>query len=396
MAIESQTHTPAQLRGRRFARRVGLFYASTVGVFGTYLPFFPVWLRAIGVDAFWIGLVTAAPSVSRFTVLPLITAAAERRQVLRGTIIALAFLSALGFATIGLLHQPLVILIVFALTASVWTPLGPMTDGYTLKGLARHRFDYGPVRLWGSAAFIVTALGCGWISDMIAARHLIWIIVAVAGVSACIGLRLEPLERRVVRPAGLMRANALLRQPLFIAIMVMAALVQGSHAAYYAFGSITWQVGGLGGFTIAVLWSLGVIAEIVVFALSPRFTISPAVTVIIGASGASLRWLITAQEPPLTVLAVVQLMHGLSFAMTHIGTVWLLARSVPHHVLASAQGYLAAALGIASGASLIVSGLIYERAGQNVYYVMAAMATAGLIVIVSVRSRLDRAQAITT
>ncbi|HEY0234920.1 MAG TPA: MFS transporter, partial [Afipia sp.] len=345
MAIESQTDTPAQLRGRRFARRVGLFYASTVGVFGTYLPFFPVWLRAIGIDAFWIGLITAVPSISRFTVLPLITAAAERRQMLRGTVMTLAFLSAAGFAVIGLLHHPLAILIVFALTACVWTPLGPMTDGYTLKGLARHRLDYGPVRLWGSAAFIVTALGCGWLADMIAAKHLIWIIVAVACVSACIGLRLEPLEHPKVRPASLMRANALLRQPLFIAIMVTAALVQGSHAAYYGFASITWQANGLSGFTIAALWSLGVIAEIMVFALSPRFTISPAVTVAIGAAGASLRWLITAQEPPLALLAAVQLMHGLSFGMTHIGTVWLLARSVPHHVLASAQGYLAAALG---------------------------------------------------
>ncbi|HEY0218354.1 MAG TPA: MFS transporter [Afipia sp.] len=395
MSIESQTHTSAQLRERRFARRVGLFYASTLGVLGTYLPFFPVWLRVIGIDAFWIGLITAVPSISRFTVQPLITAAAERRQMLRGTIMALALLSALGFAVVGLLHQPFAILIMFALTACVWTPLGPMTDGYTLKGLGRRRLDYGPVRLWGSAAFIVTALGCGWIADLIAARYLIWIIVAVACVSACVSLLLEPLERPSVRPASLMRANALLRQPLFIAIMVAAALVQGSHAAYYGFASITWQANGLSGFTIAALWSLGVIAEIVVFALSPRFTISPAITVAIGAAAASMRWLITAQEPPLAVLAVVQLMHGLSFGMTHIGTVWLLARSVPHHVLASAQGYLAAALGIASGVSLIVSGLIYARAGQHVYYAMAAMAFVGFIMIVSVRSKLDRAHAIT-
>ncbi|MBX9711917.1 MAG: MFS transporter [Xanthobacteraceae bacterium] len=395
MAIESQTHRPAQLQGRRFARRVGLFYASTVGVFGTYLPFFPLWLKATGIDAFWIGLITAVPPVSRFTVLPLITATAERHQVLRGTIVAMAFLCTLGFALVGLLHQPLAILIVFALTACVWTPLGPMTDGYTLKGLARYRLDYGPLRLWGSAAFVVTALGCGWLADLIAAKHLIWIVVAVAAFSACVSLRLEPLERPAVRPASLTRANALLRQPLFIAIMVTAALVQGSHAAYYSFASITWQNAGLDGLTIAALWSLGVIAEIVVFALSPRFTVSPATVVAIGALGAALRWLITAQEPPVGVLAVVQLMHGLSFGMTHIGTIGLLGRSVPHHVLARAQGYLAASIGIVSSATMILSGLIYARAGHHVYYAMAMMALAGFGVIVSARTRLDRAHAIT-
>lgn len=395
MAIESQTHALAQLQGRRFAQRVGLFYASTVGIIGTYLPFFPVWLKAVGVDPFWIGIITAVPSVSRFTVLPFITAAAERRHMLRGGIVAMAFLSTAGFALLGLLHQPLAILIVFALTACVWTPLGPMTDGYTLKGLARHRLDYGPLRLWGSAAFVATALGSGWLAGMVDAGHLIWIIAAVAALSACVSLRLERLEPRVMRAAPLTRANALLRQPLFIAIMVTAALVQGSHAAYYSFASITWQKAGLDGLTIAALWSLGVIAEIVVFALSPRFTVSPAIIVSIGAAGAVLRWIITAQEPPVGVLAVVQLMHGLSFGMTHIGTIGLLMRSVPHHVQASAQGYLAASIGIVSSATMILSGLIYTQAGRHVYYAMAMMALTGFMVMISVRAKLDRAHAIT-
>ncbi len=354
-----------------------------------------MWLKAVGIEPFWIGLITAVPSVSRFTVLPFITAAAERRQMLRGAIVAMAFFSTAGFALLGLLHPPLAILIVFALTACVWTPLGPMTDGYTLKGLARHHLDYGPLRLWGSAAFVATALGCGWLAGMVEAQHLIWIIVAVAALSACVSLCLEPLEAQAVRPATLTRANALLRQPLFIAIMVTAALVQGSHAAYYSFASITWQNSGLDGLTIAALWSLGVIAEIVVFALSPRFTVSPAIVVAIGAAGAVLRWVITAQEPPVGILAVVQLMHGLSFGMTHIGTIGLLMRSVPHHVLASAQGYLAASIGIVSSVAMIASGLIYARAGHHVYYAMAMMALTGFVVIVSVRTRLDRAHAIT-
>ena len=59
-------------------------------------------------------------------------------------------------------------------------------------------------------------------------------------------------------------------------------MIQGSHAAYYAFASITWQASGLGGLTIAGLWVLGVLAEIVVFALSPRFTLAPALLVVIG------------------------------------------------------------------------------------------------------------------
>jgi PPP family 3-phenylpropionic acid transporter len=171
-------------------------------------------------------------------------------------------------------------------------------------------------------------------------------------------------------------------------------LVQGSHAAYYTFASITWQDAGLDGMTIAALWSLGVIAEIVVFALSPRFSGSPVVLVMIGAAGAALRWIVTAQEPPIAVLAVVQLMHGLSYGMTHIGTIGLLVRSVPHHVLASAQGYLVASIGVVTSITMVLSGLIYAQVGQGVYYLMAAMAGAGLLLIGVARQKLDASSAV--
>ena len=160
-----------------------------------------------------------------------------------------------------------------------------------------------------------------------------------------------------------------------------AALIQGSHAAYYTFASINWQLSGLGGLTIAGLWVLGVLAEIVVFALSPRFTLQPSTLVVIGALCAVVRWLITAQEPPVAALAVVQLAHGLSFGLTQVGTMGLLVRQVPIHIMARGQGYFAACAGMVAGGASILSGAVYARYGQGVYYVMGAMALSGAILM---------------
>jgi PPP family 3-phenylpropionic acid transporter len=386
---ESQKHPAGQSVARRFALGTSLFYASTLGVVGTYLPFFPVWLKAIGVDASWIGIITAVPSFSRFTILPFVTAFAERRQILRETMTVMAFVTALGFSVVGTLHQPIAILIVFALTACTWTPLGPLTDGYALKGVARYGLDYGPMRLWGSAAFIVGALGCGLLTDILDSKNLVWTIVAVAFLSAFVSLGLVPLDAPPKGTASLTRASGLLRKPLFLSIIGASALIQASHAAYYIFASITWQNAGLGGLTIAGLWSLGVLAEIVIFAISPRFTVSPAILIIIGAVSGVVRWVVTAQEPRIEVLAAVQLMHGLTFGITQVGTVALLVRSVPHHLLASAQGYLVATIGAVNALAMVLSGLIYARVGEGVYYVMALMALAGGVVMAVARTRLD-------
>jgi PPP family 3-phenylpropionic acid transporter len=373
---------------KRFATRLALFYGTMFGMAGTHLPFFTVWLKAVGVDAFWIGIITAVPPVTRFTVLPFVTDLAEKRHALRSAIVVTAFATALGFCILGTQHQPVLVFLIYALTCCLWTPMVPLTDAYALRGVARYGLDYGPLRLWGSAAFVVGALACGFLVDAIAARHLIWVIASVAALGAFVSLGLQPLENPKPVTNLLQGAGALLRDTGFLAIIVTSALVQGSHAAYYIFASIAWQEAGLGGLTIAGLWSLGVIAEIAVFAVSPRFTPSPVMLVVIAALTAVARWVITAQEPPLAILAVVQLAHGLTFGLTQVGTMGLLVRHVPGHVMARGQGYLAGCSGIVSGSASILSGAVYARYGQGVYYVMAAMALSAAILMWLARHRL--------
>jgi PPP family 3-phenylpropionic acid transporter len=388
MPPESQIPIASQSASRRFAIRLALFYGAIFALIGCHLPFFPVWLNAVGIDATWIGIIAAVPPVTRFTILPLVTGLAERRAAVRGAMMLTAVATTLGFAAIGTQHAPIAVFLAYALTAAVWTPMIPLTDAYALRGVVRYGLDYGPVRLWGSAAFVVGALGCGLFADIIAARHLIWMIAAIAALGALISFGLQPLETRKAPALVQHRSNVLLRDASFLAIIAASALIQSSHSAYYIFGSITWQLAGLGGLTIAALWALGVVAEIVVFALSPRFTLYPSTLVMIGGCGAVVRWLITAQEPPVAVLAVVQLGHGLSYGLTQVGIMGLMVRHVPVQVMTRAQGYLAACGGIVASSASILSGAAYARYGQGVYYAMAVMALSGAIVMWSARRRL--------
>src|SRR5262249_9689255 len=146
MPSEPQIPMPSKGSRKRFATRLALFYVALFGLVGTHLPFFPVWLKAVGIDAAWIGAIAAAPAVTRFSGLPFVTGLAERRYSLRGAIVLTASVTALGFALLGTQREPLSVFVVFAITAAMWTPLVPLTDAYALRGVAIYNLNYGPLR----------------------------------------------------------------------------------------------------------------------------------------------------------------------------------------------------------------------------------------------------------
>ena len=363
-----------------FAARLACFYAGLFVMSGIQLPFFPVWLRAKGLDPQMIGLVLAAPIVARVIAVPLVARMADRREALRSAIIATSFLGVAGYVAVGLADSGIAILIAYALASLALTPVMPLTETYALRGLAARGRAYGPVRLWGSVAFILGTFIAGFAADTIPARHLIWLIAAACLISALMAPMLLPLAGApppVEAPAP--RRASLLRDPAFLAVLAAASLIQASHAVYYGFSALAWRSAGLDGTAIAALWGLGVLAEIVLFAVQGRLPpfFRPGVLIVIGAAGGALRWAAMALDPPAAALPWLQLLHAASFGATHLGALGFVARRAPPGQSATAQGYLAIAIGVTSAAATGLSGWLYGSFGNGAYAAMALAAVAG-------------------
>src|SRR5262245_48141799 len=377
--------------GTAFAWRLALFYAALFVALGVQLPFLPVWLAAKGLDAAAIGIVLAIPMAVRVFAIPLAARQADQRNALRAALVIAAVGAVLGYGALAKGAVP--IMAAFALASLCSTPLMPLADAYALRGLRGLGRGYGPVRLWGSVAFIVASLGAGFLLDIIAARDLIWLIVAATVLTAAAAGILSPIGGRADRaPAKTPAAGALLRDRPFLAIAAAASLIQASHAVYYGFSALQWQAAGLGGGTIGALWALGVLAEIVLFAISGRFPLAPTTLLLLGAAGAVIRWGAMAFDPPALLLPVLQCLHALSFGATHLGAIAFIARAVPAEIGATAQGYLSVAGGLVMGAAMGLSGALYARWGGAAYAGMAlAAALGGAFVLVAQPPTRERA-----
>jgi PPP family 3-phenylpropionic acid transporter len=216
-----------QIFANRFARRLALFYGAVCVCIGIQLPFFPLWLQARGLDAGMIGIVLAAPMVVRIFAIPVLTRLADYYRAVRAAIILACAASAIGAAALGFTEGAIAILIVFTLGSIPFTPVMPLTEAYALRGLAQVKRAYGPVRLWGSAAFIGGSLGAGWIIDSIDPGNLIWLLTAALLATALVAAALLPLPV----DAPLMDApepsyQGFMRTPGFALVAFAAGLIQ--------------------------------------------------------------------------------------------------------------------------------------------------------------------------
>jgi PPP family 3-phenylpropionic acid transporter len=366
-----------------FARKLGLYYAAYFLFGGIQLPFFPLWLEARGLDAQTIGFVIAVPMVVRIIATPLITHQADKRRALKGAIVLGSSAAMLAMTGVGLAHGALAILLVYAVAAMAFSPLLPLTDAYALSGLSARGRAYGPVRLWGSAAFVGGNVVAGLMLERFAAGGLIWLIVGALVLSVIAAVALDPIEPAAkAAPAGppAHSPKSLLTNPVFVAVALASAMIQSSHALYYGFSTVQWRAAGFDGTLIGVLWGIGVVAEIALFAVSGRLPSPhrPAAWIAIGGAGAVLRWTAMAFDPPAAWLLPLQILHAASFAATHLGLMGFMARSVPREAFATAQGSVATLSGLVNAGATLASGFVYAAVGGYAYLLMTAMALIGV------------------
>ena len=366
--------------------RFMLLYAAMYAAFGVASPFLPVFVSARGLSAEQLGLMFSAGMAVRLLTAPL---AGRTGDVLQGLRVVLVVCTALAASvTLGYLPAhgfwPLLVL-------SLWhaASLGPVTilaDALALgaasppPGSGRRGFEYGWVRGTGSAAFIVGTLLSGQAVSAWGLDVIVWLqallLAAAAGAATLVPELMHHRTADAVRaPAG--GVLMLLRLPRFRHLVLVAALILGSHAMHDAFAVIRWSAAGVSPATVSVLWSESVAAEVLVFfIIGPTIVtwLTPAGALAVAALAGMLRWTVMAQSAEVMALALVQPLHGITFALLHLACMRVIARTVPQGLEGTAQAiYGTVGIGAASALLTLVSGALYARVGAQGFWVMAAL-----------------------
>jgi PPP family 3-phenylpropionic acid transporter len=220
----------------------------------------------------------------------------------------------------------------------------------------------------------------GWALGKTDLTALPWLSGAVLAIGGATALALPGLpiaaSASIIQGSILRDWVLLLRIAIYRRMLIIATLVEGSHALHDTFAVIRWRAAAVDPFIVSLLWSESVVSEVAVFlAIGPRMVnqFGTGWCCILAAAAGAFRWTISAFTTSPIVMGFTQPLHGLTFALLHLACMRLIVQIVPVRLAATAQSaYVTLSVGLGITLLTLVSGILYEDMGGHAFLIMAA------------------------
>ncbi|HCV66445.1 MAG TPA: 3-phenylpropionate MFS transporter [Serratia sp.] len=366
-------------------RWLALSYFTYFFSYGIFLPFWGVWLKGEGIPPETIGILLGAGLVARFLGSLLIAPRVKDPSHLVTALRLLALLTlafAIGFCFGNGWGWLMLVIAGFNL---FFSPLVPLTDALAGTWQKQITLDYGRVRLWGSLAFVIGSALTGQMVSVWGHNAILYSLI-ISILAMLLGMMLKPS----VMPQGEARTHSeadrslweMLKEGPVWRFLLCVTLLQGAHAGYYSFGSIYWQEAGYSASTIGYLWSLGVVAEVIIFA-SSNFLFrrwNARNLLLLSACCGILRWGLMANSTELGWLLVIQILHCGTFTVCHLAAMRFIAARKGPEVIRLQAVYSALAMGGGIAIMTVIAGFLFEYLQGGVFWVMAAVVLPALFI----------------
>ncbi len=380
--------------------KISGFYFLYYAVVGAFMPYWSLYLEDQGFNRATIGLLASITVLTRIFA-PIAWGWLADRTGKRMRWVRLATLmECIIWLSIFLLPNTLGHLAILMFVFSFFqNAILAQFEAVTLFWLGTQRESlYGKVRRWGSVGFIAAVFILGKVFDLISIHYLPMLLMLIAAFTWAWSWQIHEPQQAPTAQKQLSSIFPILKQPQVWRFFSIEFLLLLSHAPFYNFYSNYLKDYGYSTGTTGLLWSLGVVAEIVMFSQS-RYLLAGfkqdyliALCMIL----TSLRWILVASFPQfLSVQIIAQCLHAFSFGLFHV----IAMRVIFNNFLPAQQGRAQAlystmwGLGVASG-SLLAGHYWQAYGGSAMFYAAALVVLLGLFFlspryVVKTQSTLD-------
>jgi PPP family 3-phenylpropionic acid transporter len=359
----------------RLGSLYGLYFAVvalSIGWFGPYFQSLGFSASEIGIA---IGVLTGSKIIAPYLWGTLGDFLPNRLRVVQIGIVGSTFAAGLLLLDVDFLGLCLVL----ALFGVFWNAIIAQFDTLTLEYLGDDHHLYSSIRVWGSIGFIAMMLASGWLFSDVEYAILPWLIITGLLVSVAISTTLPGHGRAHSAENTDEGIRSRLTNTSVLIFFVVASLNQLTHGPLNVFFTLYVQDHGYTAFQAGQLWALGVLAEVILFFVLPRFirTLDLRVLLTVSLALGSMRWILIGAYPDVVWLVIVlQLLHAFTFGAIHSVSIEFIRRWFPGKLSGRGMAlYSGCVFGIGGSLGATLSGIAWESFGGSTTFLCAGLIT---------------------
>ena len=364
-----------QVPSARLGSLYGLYFAVvalSIGWFGPYFQSLGFSASEIGIA---IGVLTGSKIIAPYLWGTLGDYLPNRLRVVQIGIIGSTLAAGLLLLDVDFFGLCLVL----ALFGVFWNAIIAQFDTLTLEYLGNDHHLYSSIRVWGSIGFIAMMLASGWLFSDVEYGILPWLIIAGLLVSAAISMTLPGHGRVHPSENSDEGIRSRLSNASVLIFFVVASLNQLTHGPLNVFFTLYVQDHGYTAFQAGQLWALGVLAEVILFFVLPRFirTLDLRVLLTVSLALGSMRWILIGAYPDVVWLVIMlQLLHAFTFGAIHSVSIEFIRRWFPGKLSGRGMAlYSGCVFGIGGSLGATLSGIAWESFGGSTTFLCAGLIT---------------------
>lgn len=351
--------------------RYSLFYFLYFTSLGALVPYWSVYLDDLSFSALEIGQLLATLGITKIFAPYIWGWVADKTGQHIRIVQITSIIACLLFLPLVWLDSYWSILIFMVLFSFFWNAALPQFEVVTMINLGDEKHRYSQVRLWGSLGFIVSVFLIAWMLEFLSsdilpiALFIMMLLIMLSSYSVKAPLQ-KHLDGGSILP--------IIKKPAVIALLLACFLMQLSHGPYYSFFTLFMKDQGYSVSLISGFWSLGVLAEVVLFLFVHRLFKQgdAAFFMFLSLFITAIRWFLTAYfSDNLFLVFIAQCMHAASFGLFHAAGIHLIDEYFPKHRGRGQALYASVSFGAGGALGSLYSGYLWDFVSPTTMFVVA-------------------------
>ena len=351
------------------------FYFSYFATIGIFLPYFNLYCAHLGFTGIQIGIISSVLPLTKVIFPSFWGYLSDRLQARKKILILDCFISTILFVFLFWVTDFYGMIIMIFIYSFFRAPIISLFEATTMQEVQTRKLDYGKIRVWGSIGFILLSTTLGKIIDYTSIKAVLHSVLVVSIINLIFSTQV-PDTRPVPTQKGSPGLRKLLKRSDILIFFACAMLMQLSHGTYYGFFSIYMEEIGYSKTLIGILWSIGVVSEIVIMLISGKFLkrLGTIPIMTLSLALAALRWTLCSFVTSFPLLIIAQSLHAFTFAAFHIAAVTHTDNVFPAELKASGQAlYSSLSFGLGGAIGLLGNGILFDSMGAPFLFFMSAV-----------------------